>query len=77
MTRISVLCVSMPTLPQKLYCCNKSACLLQNLPSLCSSEGAEELQETDRMSVGGQMGGSKSDKEVCVCVYVSVCVCAH
>lgn len=43
------------------------------LPGLCSSKGAEELQETNRMSVGGRMRGGKSDEEVCVCACVSVC----
>lgn len=42
------------------------------LPGLCSSEGVEELQETNRMSVGGQMRGGKSDEEVCVCACVWV-----
>lgn len=47
------------------------------LPGLCSSEGAEELRETNRMSVGGRMRGGKSDEEVCVCACVSVCVCIN
>lgn len=45
------------------------------LPGLCSCAGAEELQETNRMSVGGRMRGAKSDEEVCVCGSLSVCVC--
>lgn len=38
------------------------------LSGLCSSEGVEE---TNRMSVGGQMRGGKSDEEVCACVCIN------
>lgn len=49
---------------------------IARLPGLCSSEGAEELQETNRMSVGGRMTGGKSDEEVPACACV-LTVCAY
>lgn len=48
-----------------------AAVFTPRLPGLCSSERVWELQETNRMSVGGQMRGAESDKEVCVCVCIN------
>lgn len=62
-----VLCASV-----RPSCQKQLLCLCSAYPGLCSSEGVEELQETNRMSVGGQMREGKSDEEVCVCVCVLI-----